>query len=566
MPSYTNPSPVSGGYRLGRSNFSRGSSKATGFGGMETDPDTGNLRQTAFNAAGVDVRGAEDKSQAAQAQRDQANGLTKSDQVRAREADPSGTGLSYLSNVYASPSIPNAKGSSIGTQLAGRAAVEVAKPFVSSAVKSAFAGAHPADTYDAETGAGMLALQDQARSALLNSEVDATDAALGKAMSTLDTTPYTEPKIGGEGVSTDYPLASPEPAPSVEAPTDVGARSYRLVSNTDEAGNKIGPDYYVDDAGNSVTQAVDSAGNAVAGQFVDSAGTPFYDPDLESWAEGAAGDAATGGVPIVGPVISLLRGNPGGAAGSLIGGAIGGPFGAIAGNLLGSAFGGGCFITEAVMASGGANDNAPELQVLRQFRDQVMMTTPMGQAMVQEYEAIAPMVVDAISMRPDAMQIFQQIKGQFIDPAIQAINANDQQQALRIYAEMIAAVVPFALETQEGPGAESAEETSEGQEGMQQLGDHAAMVANSPEAAAQATGDDGFGSDYDDPQGLAGLAEGMDQMPGGQPMGAGGMPGQMAPQQPAAPMGAPAIGQVFSGGSAVPRPPMMASAQPPRRF
>ncbi|MDZ4253283.1 MAG: hypothetical protein U1A72_12015, partial [Sulfuritalea sp.] len=51
-----------------------------------------------------------------------------------------------------------------------------------------------------------------------------------------------------------------------------------------------------------------------------------------------------------------------------------------------------CFITEAVMATGGA-DNGMELEALRGFRDNILSATPQGQAMIGEYDAIAPIVV-----------------------------------------------------------------------------------------------------------------------------------------------------------------------------
>jgi hypothetical protein len=208
--------------------------------------------------------------------------------------------------------------------------------------------------------------------------------------------------------------------------------------------------------------------------------------------------------------------------------------GTAVGSALGGVLGGGCFITEAVMSSGGA-DNGMELEALRGFRDNILSATPQGQAMIAEYEAIAPVVVEAVSARPDGVQIFQQIKGQFIDPAVAAVNAGNFQEALQIYANMIGFVTPFAAEAAEaGMGGQDTD-------AMNQMGDHAAMVGNSPELAGAAMPDGGQewdpGTDDDSMMGEGGM------MPTGAPM----MPQQQGMQMPqmAGPE-QPPIGQTFA--------------------
>jgi len=257
----------------------------------------------------------------------------------------------------------------------------------------------------------------------------------------------------------------------------------------------------------------------------------------------SVGDAASGSIPWVGPLIRASQGDYGGAAGSAIGGAIGTAVfpgvGTAIGSAIGGALGGGCFITEAVMSSGGA-DNGMELEALRGFRDNILAATPQGQAMIAEYEAIAPVVVEAVSARPDGVQIFQQIKGQFIDPAVAAVNAGNFQEALQIYANMIGFVTPFAAEAAEaGMGGEDPD-------AMNQMGDHAAMVGNSPELAAEAMPD---GQEWLPPEDDDMMAGGG-MMPTGAPMApqqGGGMiprPGMQMPQMAGPPQ--PPIGQTFA--------------------
>ena len=281
------------------------------------------------------------------------------------------------------------------------------------------------------------------------------------------------------------------------------------------------------------------------------------------WTSGAAdlggyGDAvgsAGGSIPWVGPLVRASQGDWGGAAGSAIGGTIGSMIlpgiGTAIGSWLGGSLGGDCFITEAVMSVGGA-DSGMELETLRGFRDNILSKTPQGQAMIAEYEAIAPIVVEAVSARPDGVQIFQQIKGQFIDPAVAAVQAGDMQEALQIYAQMISFVTPFAAEAADA-GMVGEDPATAGTtlvpaaKMMNQMGDHAAMVGQSAELAGQAMPDEqDMGPETDDDSMMAG--GGM--MPTGAPMASqqgGGMmprPGMQMSQMAGPPN--PPIGQTFA--------------------
>lgn len=153
-----------------------------------------------------------------------------------------------------------------------------------------------------------------------------------------------------------------------------------------------------------------------------------------------------------------------------------------------------CFITEAVMSQQGMSDNSEPLMVLRAFRDHVMMQSPEGQAMVAEYEQMAPMVVEAIGTRPDAMQVFQQIYSEFIVPAVEAVKAGEYKGALEIYAKMIAFASSFSEEVMQ-----------QDQDALSQIddfGSHAAMLGQDDDVTAgiaqQGVGDaDWSQNDYD---------------------------------------------------------------------
>ena len=214
----------------------------------------------------------------------------------------------------------------------------------------------------------------------------------------------------------------------------------------------------------------------------------------------------------------------------------------------------GCFITEAVMSTSGQGDNAEELQVLRGFRDTVLMQTPEGRSMVDEYYQIAPVVVDAIAERPDGVQIFQNLKAQFIDPAVAAVKAGDNEQALQIYAEMIAYASQFAAEGSEEAGEGYGMEDAAA-EGAEHLGEDASMVASSPEVMGAATGAD---------QGHMAMPMMQPQAPGAP---AGGMMSPQASMRPSEmDVDQPMPGRMFRGAKMPPQRgimPMNPNARPP---
>lgn len=138
----------------------------------------------------------------------------------------------------------------------------------------------------------------------------------------------------------------------------------------------------------------------------------------------------------------------------------------------------GCYITEAVTAGGG-QDNAPELETLRWFRDNVLVQTPQGQELVAEYEQAAPAIVQAISQRPDGNQILQGILTGYIQPAVEAVRRGQFDEALRIYAEMSAQVSELAIEITDDPELEQL---------LEEFAQEAAEVSHDGEMAGVATG------------------------------------------------------------------------------
>ncbi|MCY4098665.1 MAG: hypothetical protein OXF40_10465 [Rhodospirillales bacterium] len=95
--------------------------------------------------------------------------------------------------------------------------------------------------------------------------------------------------------------------------------------------------------------------------------------------------------------------------------------------------GGGCFLTTAVTAMRGEPDDGPTLTTLRDFRDGWLAETEEGRALIAEYYALAPGIVQAI---PEGHAEWSWIADR-IDAARVAILAGLNDAALAIYADMI---------------------------------------------------------------------------------------------------------------------------------
>lgn len=206
---------------------------------------------------------------------------------------------------------------------------------------------------------------------------------------------------------------------------------------------------------------------------------------MADMAEGANLADAAGGPSYIGSGMRLLQGDVKGAAGSAIGATLGsfaGPVGTVLGGIVGGMVGGGggpCYITDAVMQNEGASDQAPELVTLRWFRDNVLARTPEGQALIEEYYRTAPAAVEAIKQHPQGQQALQAILTQYIQPAVQAIQAGQYDQALSIYAEMSAHVAELAMEATEDPNLEQM---------IAEFQEAAASVSHDAEIQGAATG------------------------------------------------------------------------------
>lgn len=96
-----------------------------------------------------------------------------------------------------------------------------------------------------------------------------------------------------------------------------------------------------------------------------------------------------------------------------------------------------CFITTAVTQAKGLSDTCAELQALRKFRDDYLLSTDEGKALVKTYYETAPAIVEAINARADAASVWARLDNNFIQGALQRIGAGYFEEAKGIYMALV---------------------------------------------------------------------------------------------------------------------------------
>lgn len=98
-----------------------------------------------------------------------------------------------------------------------------------------------------------------------------------------------------------------------------------------------------------------------------------------------------------------------------------------------------CFLTSACVEFRGLPDDCHELTVLRAFRDGWMLAQPEGPALIDEYYAIAPALVDAIDASPRRAafyaRIFTAVQG-----CVEHVERGRMRPALDAYVAMVRAL------------------------------------------------------------------------------------------------------------------------------
>lgn len=100
----------------------------------------------------------------------------------------------------------------------------------------------------------------------------------------------------------------------------------------------------------------------------------------------------------------------------------------------GGTSGGVCFLTTAAVEHKGLEDDCYELQTLRMFRDNYMLTSDKKSDVLWYYEN-APKIVESLSKKENVKEIYDEMWENYILPSVKFIELNDFEKAYEIYRQ-----------------------------------------------------------------------------------------------------------------------------------
>ncbi|MCD8248490.1 MAG: hypothetical protein LUC60_01300 [Lachnospiraceae bacterium] len=96
-----------------------------------------------------------------------------------------------------------------------------------------------------------------------------------------------------------------------------------------------------------------------------------------------------------------------------------------------------CYITTAVCQGLGKGPDCTELQILKDYRDRQLETTPEGHALVEEYYDIAPTIVKRMEKSPDSGALYRTLYQDYLMPCIEKIKAGKYEECRTHYQAMV---------------------------------------------------------------------------------------------------------------------------------
>jgi len=96
-----------------------------------------------------------------------------------------------------------------------------------------------------------------------------------------------------------------------------------------------------------------------------------------------------------------------------------------------------CYISTAICSHIGKSDDCYELQLLRNYRDTVLLSNAEGRLLVEEYYDVAPTIVNRINKRIDAQHIYQRLWERYLYPCIHSIEQKQYDTSQKYYASMV---------------------------------------------------------------------------------------------------------------------------------
>ena len=94
-----------------------------------------------------------------------------------------------------------------------------------------------------------------------------------------------------------------------------------------------------------------------------------------------------------------------------------------------------CYITTACVYSAGLPDDCSQLNILRKFRDNVLMHISKGRKALEEYNKISPDIVQAINKRDDSIKIWDSVYND-IEKAVSLVKKRRFKEAFEYYKNM----------------------------------------------------------------------------------------------------------------------------------
>lgn len=96
-----------------------------------------------------------------------------------------------------------------------------------------------------------------------------------------------------------------------------------------------------------------------------------------------------------------------------------------------------CYITTAVCESQGKADDCYELETLRTYRDEYLLSSEEGKAVVEEYYNIAPTIVNRIRRAENSSEIYEEIYKAYLSPCIKLIESGENEACKERYMDMV---------------------------------------------------------------------------------------------------------------------------------
>ena len=96
-----------------------------------------------------------------------------------------------------------------------------------------------------------------------------------------------------------------------------------------------------------------------------------------------------------------------------------------------------CYITTAVCENLQAKDDCYELNLLRSYRDNYLLSEESGECLVAKYYDIAPTIVKRIQRQDDAATVYKRIWNTYLKPCVSHIEKNENEACKTLYTKMV---------------------------------------------------------------------------------------------------------------------------------